>query len=590
MQTHSDTKIALFSPFALVWQHALPASVIARTLGSSDNPVDLITCNGALSAACIVFRSRNLDPLANPSGARRLCRQCKRVSRQRITREFNHLQLDRFIRPAERHELEAFCNLIVAGPVTDDSFRGHPIGRFALYTHTIGHRAETTDVKAEHLEAFRAEVRSVGLALLAGEVYATENSPEIVLVSDLFYGANRGFISGVKNKLPDVRAVGIYDSPNQAIPFTTFQWAEDVQSTPFAAAKAAWPLVIHPHASPSGIEAIGKYLTTSIAGTRFRSFSGATEMQSTSLRTEVLGVDANETIALVALSSEDEALAARESGGVSYLPAPYATQLEWLKDIARIAETEPDTRFVIRPHPRFWTDERNTQRLALEKLAPSLSHNVSLLPPERYASLYGLINEADIVLTSWSTVGIEARLLGVPTLAYGQQQQAAPPSVLPAPDTKEAYEENLRTLLRHGSWSLDIAIDMFRWIDFAWHQSTLDLQGVLPTRVNHQTRASTQSRWDYLDLASYRFLPAVMAWRDTRYTNDTESLKPRLRSIVESGIVMNACSQGNDAPSQVNELKAIGDVLGAVGRLLPVMVGDEYSTLRGRLLGLCAPR
>ena len=581
----SVNNIALFSPFALVWQHALPASVIARALGSIDNPVDLITCAGALNSACIVFRSRNLNPLEDAAGARRLCRQCKRTSRQRLTREFNHLELDSFITSYGREDLAAYCDAIVAGPVTRNRFRGHPIGRFALYTHTIGHRAETTDIKTEHIEAFRAEVHSVGLAVLAGEAYAAQFMPDIVLVSDFLYGVNRGFIGGVRNEVPSVRAVGIYDSPNQAIPFTTFQWAEDVESTPFSAAKAAWPLIASPQASANGIKSIGKYLTASISGTRFRSFSGTTDAQSPSVRATILAIEPTEVVALVVLSSEDEALAARESGGVSYLPAPYATQLEWLADIARIAATEPNTRFVVRPHPRFWADTQNPQRLALEELVPSLSRNIILLPPEKYASLYGLINEADVVLTSWSTVGIEARLLGVPTLAYGLDQQAAPPSVLPAPNTKEAYESSLRAMLRNASWSLETAVDMFRWIDFAWHQTTLDLEGILPARFNHQTRASSHSRRDYLHLAAYRFLPAMMAWRDTQDTRNTDGVKPRLRSIIENGIVRNACEQGFHSASAFDERATISKALGSVGCLLPA-TGESRATLRDHLLAL----
>jgi hypothetical protein len=586
MSEPTPAAIVLFSPFALVWQHAFPASIIARAASETNGTVSVVTCAGDLAASCVVFRSRQLDPEASPRGAKRLCSSCRRVSAQRITPGLDEHPLGDLLVDEHRAELEKYCGSLSAGPVATTPFHDQPIARFALYAHTITHRSETTDVAPEQLDVFRREVQSVGLAVLGGEEFARRYSPTTVIVSDLLYGANRGFVAGVRNICPNVRAVGLYDSPNQAVPFTTFQWVEDIGSTPFAAAKQAWPRLPDTLASLEGITDIGSYLKTSITGRRFRSFSGAVDHEAPSLRRDVLNVDRDAVIALVALSSEDEALAARESEGVSFYPRPYDTQLEWLDDISELAEDYPEVRFVIRPHPRFWANPANSQRIGLEERSRSFNPGLSLLTPERFASLYALLNEADVVLTSWSTVGIEARALGIPALAYGTESQGAPNSVLPAPSRREDYITELRATLEYRRWNFDTSVEMFRWLDFAWHRSNLDLSSVLPERFNHQTRASTAAKRDYLDLVGYRFLPATMARGDVRQAENLTSVSGAIRDILQHGIVAYAAAQSDPNQSATTETRAIRGVLHEIAALLPDVNGAPGSTLRQRLATL----
>ncbi len=586
MSEEEEPVVALFSPFALIWQHALPAWMIASAVATTRRSVDLIGCDGALNKSCVVFRTRNVNPQTQPHRVSSICAKCQAVSAEREPVRGMRFNIGDLVSRDSDQALEAFCSAISTGHVSDALFHELPIAKFALYNHTINHLSASTEVRPEQLDAFRAEVRSVGRAVLAGREYAIRRSPEAIIVSDLLYGTNRGFVAGARSVYPEIRAIGIYDSPNQAIPFTIFQWTEDVASTPFASAKAAWTPTDDARATTAGIEAVARYLESSITGRRFRSFSTPAQQDAKSVRRDVLGVSEGATIALVALSSEDEALAARASGGVSYRPQPYATQLEWLHDLASIVKDIPDVHLVVRPHPRFWNSPSNSQRAALEEFSRDMPEQMHLLTPEEYPSLYGLINEADAVLTSWTTVGIEARLMGLPALAYGSQLQGAPGSVLPAPETREAYLEAAEGLLRHPRWDIAIATEMFRWLDFAWHRNTLDFGSVLPARFNHQTRASSHGIHATADLFAYRFLPKRMARRDIIATRNTDAINTDITQLIDGGPIEFARLQLATTQTADQEQCAIRDVLSEIGTLLPAVASGSRPTLRDRLTAL----
>jgi hypothetical protein len=581
-----STKTVLFSPFALAWQHTFPSLIIVRAIRELGGDVSIVTCGSRLNASCAIYRARGLDSSRDPRGAARTCTQCKRVSARSTERGVDTYQLDSFVSETDLEKLTAYCDAITPGAVSETPWHKQPIARFAIFLHMTSLRAETATISAEHLDAFRRETYSVGIALVAGERYALENDPETVIVSDLLYGINRAFIAGVKNICPNARAIGLYSSPNLAKPYRRLQWVEDVGSTPFCAAKTAWPMLTSQMAAKTGIDGVGDYLKTSITGRRFRSFSGSVEPDALSLRRDVLGLDSTKIITLVALSSEDEMLAASESRGVSYRPQPYSSQLDWLEDISRVAEETPDVHFVIRPHPRFWANPANPQRRSLEDRRQSFHPRMTLLPPERFASLYALLNEADVVLTSWSTVGLEARALGIPALAYGTDLQGAPDSILPAPATRDQYLEELQVTLTSRRWSLETAIEMFRWLDFAWHRSNLDLGSVLPERFDHQTRASSDTKRDYADLIAYRFLPATMARMDMRQAKDRTSIRASVQEILEHGIVAYAATQSAPNQTTAAEEAAIRAALEQIALLLPEIKDEAPNTLRGRLLAL----
>jgi len=93
----------------------------------------------------------------------------------------------------------------------------------------------------------------------------------------------------------------------------------------------------------------------------------------------------------------------------------------WIRGLIGFAEKHPDLMFSVRIHPREGFDKR-LQRQSyhlgiLKKNIGNLPPNFRVIWPEDPLSSYVLMMEADLILTTWSTIGLEAARLGIPVLA-----------------------------------------------------------------------------------------------------------------------------------------------------------------------------
>lgn len=128
------------------------------------------------------------------------------------------------------------------------------------------------------------------------------------------------------------------------------------------------------------------------------------------------------------LSSEDELTPHIIAHGISEVAnpnplGPYRTQLEFTTYLLKEAASHPEVGFVIRLHPRMAANKRDLfeseEHLRYKSLLAGISvpENVLVLYGDSKVSSYFVISESDLVVISWSTIGLEALLLGAPVIS-----------------------------------------------------------------------------------------------------------------------------------------------------------------------------
>jgi hypothetical protein len=97
----------------------------------------------------------------------------------------------------------------------------------------------------------------------------------------------------------------------------------------------------------------------------------------------------------------------------------FDSQIEWLEAVVAYAR-HSDVQVIIKMHPRLSKSHRDAGSAedihiyrALEEASPG---NVVFLWPEANVSAYDILQIADVCLTSWGTMGLEAAKLGVPVV------------------------------------------------------------------------------------------------------------------------------------------------------------------------------
>lgn len=128
------------------------------------------------------------------------------------------------------------------------------------------------------------------------------------------------------------------------------------------------------------------------------------------------------------LSSEDELTPHIVTHGVTAvanpnLLGPYSTQLEFAAYLLEKAASHPEVGIVIRLHPRMAVNKRDCfeseEHLRYKVLLAGLDvpENVFVLYGDSKISSYFVISKSNLVVISWSTIGLEALLLGAPVVS-----------------------------------------------------------------------------------------------------------------------------------------------------------------------------
>lgn len=97
----------------------------------------------------------------------------------------------------------------------------------------------------------------------------------------------------------------------------------------------------------------------------------------------------------------------------------FSSQHEWLDSIIEHAR-DHDVQVIIKMHPRLSKSHRDTgdaeDMHQYRTLADAAPNNVFFVWPEEDVSAYDILQFADVCLTSWGTMGLEAAKLGVPVV------------------------------------------------------------------------------------------------------------------------------------------------------------------------------
>jgi hypothetical protein len=127
-----------------------------------------------------------------------------------------------------------------------------------------------------------------------------------------------------------------------------------------------------------------------------------------------------------------------------------------------VAQTHPDTLFVIRAHP----DEARPGKESRESVADWVRQknacalpNVMFVEPQQYFSSYELIQRSKFVMVYNSTIGLEASLMGAPVLCGGRARFTQLPTVF-FPASPEEYRQQAEAFLK--AEKIDVPAEFMR--------------------------------------------------------------------------------------------------------------------------------
>jgi len=183
---------------------------------------------------------------------------------------------------------------------------------------------------------------------------------------------------------------------------------------------------------------------------------------------------------LIATSSMDEVLSLQESGIYDFSNnSLFKSQIEWLTYLLNQAKIHHDICFIVRVHPREFPNKRDSVKSqnakSLEKLLQSVPENVIINWPSDNISLYELIPKVDLVLTFWSSAGLEASAFGCPIIVPQNPICAYTAIADKVSQNAEQYWEDVVDYI-NVPWGIKRVTKTFRWMWLMQFGGTISLE------------------------------------------------------------------------------------------------------------------
>lgn len=488
--------ILFFDSAAGIWAHSATAALMLNRLAKQGARIITVSCDGYFEGLCSVRQSRKRSLQQLSMRPKLDCSDCQFTSNLNSlaarTNKSQRFKLGRFISPSDRLEVESYISSWSSGgfPI-DYPFRDIPLPRMAGYEVSLKYKswelATAGDGQAEYVQA----VKDVAITFLAAsKLFSQEASFSAVIVGSPQYASNRAFAHAAASN--GLRVIAFDQSANIAEDqshLSLWEWDKHDNANPaikyFEEGSSAL--------DETSIERVDRHLAALRKGTSHKAYSPPKVGSISALRS--VGARVGKPTALLALSSMDEMVSAQNAGLSGYSSYPgnvFNDQFEWVRESVEWFKNRPEFQAIIRIHPREFPNKREAisspAGLRWERELAKLPPNVLVNHPKDEISIYSLFEEIEVVVTGWSSVGLEACLAGLQLVTYDKTLPDYPANIGLTGDSKLEYFENLQLALA-GTANIPNRERALAWMHHSMNRGTSRVGGrFLASRRNFLPR------------------------------------------------------------------------------------------------------
>jgi len=496
-------KVLIFSPFAYIWVHALPEIQLGRILERNGFSVSLLGCSEDFQQYCTSMSAAGLEMSDSGSDKQKICDYCLKLRRySEGIPKINFLKSS----VMTRNETDYAIPDSLEGKI-GLKLEGIEIGKIALYETLIKYKKVDTNlsnVESLHYEAcLQNAIKSYSIAIQT----LNKEKPDIVICYSPQYVIPGTFAAVAKSlQIPVIFAEGSSIDVERYSHLRLWDWEEYGLSQP---ALSNSDLFERYTPTKKSLKRAKKQLSAKTSMTTFSVYSTASRGLNPF---EFFGLDQRKKVYLMAMSSYDEVFSGYM---INKLPKErfeglvFKDQVAWLEATVQWFSKHPELQLIVRPHPREFPNKRESHpsnhREAWDRVLENLPPNVRLDHPSLKFSLFDHLNSVDVVITGWSSTGVEALAKGIPVITYDKNLPTFSPLIHLSGTTREEYFDNLLLAEKfvRSNLNRDNAI---RWLAYTADVGTVKVGGRITDRLGlpHHWKISRIINSRYLSFAVKR--------------------------------------------------------------------------------------
>jgi hypothetical protein len=473
-------KVLFFSPFANIWEHTFPESLLAEGLTSKAVDIVTVRCDGLFQDFCIAMSASGLTAADSARKRKQVCSACrKRRDFTDRTFGFDSIRLEKYLDEADRTVVETLVNETSLENWTLISLRGVPIGRYAAYEFLLNHKILGTDIPAILFPVYLSQLRNSCLTLLAAYRVLDEQTPDAVITYNRLYGVNHAFLAAAEQRgIPTYSLQGGAHTIHRG---ETVSMYLDSQTQFQVLKKPEWHRYKEQPIGENEANLVSTHFLGLMEASSAFAYSSAFEASDPSEMRKRFGVADDATVLLIPMSSEDELNAAELADLLpdrTLRPNLFADQFTWLEFLFAFAAKRPELTFILRLHPRMFPNKReNVVAPVVKKVIELIERapaNVVINLPTDNVSLYDLMQITDVLLGYRSSVGAELAAFGTPVVAPANRDfYTYPDEISRTGFTEDGYVREIEKAIMAG-WSIENMRTAYRWFAFLFTRMSID--------------------------------------------------------------------------------------------------------------------
>lgn len=505
-------RILFFSLHADLWGHAFPEAIVAETLAEAGHEIIYAGCGGSLDRFCVPMAAHGMTVHTPASERGKVCAQCRR--RDELIRSefgFHGPHLSDLVDGEMEREADRILDVADRGTLIDLEIDGVAVGRVALYQLMLRRKRLETDLSDDEFVEYLVELRHAIYALQAGRKLIEREAPDVVVVYNALYSVNR-----VVCQLAERRGIPQYfmhAGGNLSNRLQTLWIGRGDTFSFFPHLVRKWPDFADLPCGAADLRLITEHFLELLRGRSAFVYSRPKSAGYVDVRA-AFGVGSDQKLLVATLGSYDEERAAEIVGArVHVRPPLFETQIEWVRSLVDHVKARHELFLVLRVHPREFPNKRegvlSHHAQQLKRAFSDLPANVAVNWPDQAISMYDLADQTDVFLNSWSSVGKEMALLGVPVVLYAPDLAFYPPDLGYWGTTSSDYFAAIDRALAEG-WSFDRVRKAYRWYVLEFVRAAVNLGDRYPKReglrrsfrqrvveqVDRRVLPGFEQRWD----------------------------------------------------------------------------------------------
>lgn len=473
-------KALFFSPFANIWEHTFPESLIAEGLKTKNVEIITVRCDGLFQDFCVAMSASGLTAADSARKRAQVCSACrKRRDFTDRTFGFDTLLLEKYVDASDRAEVETVVSETTRDNWTLLTLRDVPIGRYAAYEFLLNHKIVGTTIPVDLFPTYLDQLRNSCLTLLGSHRILEREKPDVVITYNRLYGVNHAFLAAAEQRgIPTYSLQGGAHTIHRG---ETVSMYLDSQTQFQVLEKPEWhSYKDHPVGEREANLVSTHFLGLMEASSAFAYSSAFEASNPAELRTR-LGIKEDATVLLIPMSSEDELNAAELADLLpdrSTRPNLFDDQFSWIRFLFSYAVDRPDLTFILRLHPRMFPNKRENVVAPVLKMVTELIENVPanviVNVPTDNVSLYDIMQITDVLLGFRSSVGAELAAFGTPVVAPTNRDFFTYPNEINRTGFTEAgYRQEIEKAITVG-WSIENMRVAYRWFAFLFTRMSID--------------------------------------------------------------------------------------------------------------------